>query len=195
MIISNRIKAVLNLAVLVLTGFIINLTAEAKPLKIYILTGQSNMLGQGNMGPATTVGTLEYTVANDPTGVYKFLVDDNKKWIIRDDVWIRDQRSKQGGLTVGYGSRDFLVGPELGFGHRIGDLLEDQVLIVKAAWGGKSLAVDFRPPSSGGKTGHYYNEILRLVKEATTNLKTYFPDYNGQGYEIAGFGWLRRSRA
>ena len=106
---------------------------------------------------------------------------------MRDDVWITDEDSNRGGLTVGYGATSTTVGPELGFGHFAGDLYEKQVLIVKAAWGGKSLAVDFRPPSSGwtvdppvaaGQQGFYYNEILRIVDDAIANLATYFPNYN-----------------
>ncbi len=54
----------------------------------------------------------------------------------------------------------------------MGDRNEHQILLVKAAWGGKSLAVDFRPPSTGGTTGFYYNEVKRLVNEATSNLGT-----------------------
>jgi hypothetical protein len=196
MIRFSRIKTAVALSGLMLAVLALIATADESsrvagknPLKIYILAGQSNMLGQGNISPATTIGTLEYTVANDPEGNYQFLVDDKGEWVVRDDVWIRDQKSKHGGLTVGYGPRDFIVGPELGFGHRMGDLLEEQILIIKTAWGGKSLAVDFRPPSSGGETGHYYKEILRLVKETTGNLKGYFPDYDGRGFEIAGFAW------
>jgi alpha-galactosidase len=46
------------------------------------------------------------------------------------------------------------MGPELGFGWSVGDAFNtdgtnDKVLLVKIAWGGKSLEVDFRPPSSG----------------------------------------------
>lgn len=164
--------------------------AGTSPVKIFILAGQSNMLGQGNMSPATTQGTLEYIVANDPGNDYQFLVDDGGNWVVRDDVWIKDQDPSYGGLTVGYGSNSGTVGPELGFGHFAGDHYENQVLIVKAAWGGKSLAVDFRPPSSDGTTGFYYNETLSLVNDAIANLGTYFPDYDADGvYEIAGFGW------
>ncbi|HKK18936.1 MAG TPA: sialate O-acetylesterase, partial [Opitutales bacterium] len=163
--------------------------AGDSPVKIFILAGQSNMHGHGEISPVDSPGTLDYIVANDPEGDYQFLVDGAGDWVVRDDVWIRDQGSNLGGLTAGYGRNTGEIGPELGFGHTIGDLNEQQVLIVKAAWGGKSLAVDFRPPSSGGDTGFYYNEILRLVNEATDNLGTYFPDYDDGGYEIAGFGW------
>jgi hypothetical protein len=180
------------IALLALLGTITGVPAQqagSSPVKIFILAGQSNMEGQGEISPATTAGTLGHAVANDPGGDYQYLVDGGGAWVVRDDVWIRDESPAQGGLTVGYGATTSTIGPELGFGHLIGDLNEQQVLIVKAAWGGKSLAVDFRPPSSGGTTGFYYNEILRLVGEATTNLASYFPDYDGGGYEIAGFCW------
>jgi hypothetical protein len=153
------------------------------------------MLGHGNMAPATTEGTLEYIVqpANDPTNAYQFLVNGGT-WAVRDDVWIRDQNGALGGLTAGYGANTGTVGPELGFGHHAGDLYDKQIIIVKAAWGGKDLANDFRPPSSGGTTGFYYNEVLRLVGEMLTDLNTnpsaYFPDYDtAGGFEIAGFCW------
>ena len=50
------------------------------------------------------------------------------------------------GITVGYGARNDRIGPELQFGHVIGDYFENQVFLIKTAWGGKSLAKDFRPP-------------------------------------------------
>ena len=149
--------------------------AGSSPVKIIILAGQSNMLGQGDISPVTTPGTLEHTVANDPAGIYQFLKDGGGNWVVRDDVWIRDQNPSQGGLTVGYGADSGKVGPELGFGHVIGDLNEQQVLIVKAAWGGKSLAVDFRPPSSGGTTGFYYNEILQFGERGHHQPRDLFP--------------------
>jgi len=165
------------------------------PVKIFVLAGQSNMLGKGEISPATTPDTLEHVVANDPGGDYQFLVDGSGAWVVRDDVWIRDQDPVWGGLTVGYGGEAAgLIGPELGFGHHVGDLYDKQIIIVKAAWGGKDLANDFRPPSSGGTTGFYYNEIIRLVNEMRddldTNPSTYFPDYDfAGGYEIAGVCW------
>ena len=126
------------------------------PVKIFILAGQSNMLGQGDISPVTTPGTLEYIVANDPDGDYQFLADGGGGWVVRDDVWIRDQDPpSQGGLTTWL--RDTVTSPTRSAPNwasaiMIGDLYDNQVLIVKAAWGGKSLAVDFRPPSSAGVT-------------------------------------------
>ena len=76
-------------------------------------------------------------------------------------------------------------------GWVIGDYFTDQVLLVKTAWGGKSLYKDFRPPSSGGQVGPYYTKMIAEVREALANLKTDFPSYDGAGYELAGFVWYQ----
>jgi hypothetical protein len=110
-------------------------------------------------------------------------------------------------LTVGFGARPELIGPELGFGNVVGDALDEPVLLIKCAWGGKSLAVDFRPPSAGvvpyslgekmdaevaqnpAIVGKYYRETLALTKAALANLKDLVPGSEGRGYVLAGFGW------
>ena len=97
----------------------------------------------------------------------------------------------RGPLTVGfsvYGDAHHF-GPELQFGWVMGDYLNNQVLLIKTAWGGKSLYKDFRPPGSGGQVGPYYTRMIAEVREALANLKTDFPSYDGGGYELAGFVW------
>ena len=167
--------------------------AKKGPLKVFILAGQSNMEGQGkiNLEPKQNEGrgTLEYLVKDPNTAArFKHLVDKDGKWVVRDDVWIW-YLDRKGGLTVGYGAKSDKIGPELQFGNVLGDTLENQVLLIKLAWGGKSLGKDFRPPSSGGEVGPYYTEIVKQTKEVLANLKTHFPEYDGRGYELAGFGW------
>jgi hypothetical protein len=167
--------------------------ADAPRLKVFILAGQSNMEGQGiiKADPKRNggKGSLQYLV-KDPASAerFKHLVGKDGSWAVRDDVWIW-YLGKKGPLTVGYGANEKLIGPELGFGHVIGDAFDEQVLLVKLAWGGKSLAKDFRPPSSGGDVGPYYTEIVKQTREVLANLKTLFPSYDGRGCEIAGFGW------
>ena len=118
----------------------------------------------------------------------KRLVADDGSWSVRQDVWIW-YFDRKGGLTAGFGARDTTIGPEFGFGHRIGDALEEQVLLIKIAWGGKSLAVDFRPPSSGGEVGPYYVEMLTHIRTVLSDIKKHFPYYDDRGYELTGFGW------
>jgi alpha-galactosidase len=119
---------------------------------------------------------------------FQHLVDTAGKWGVREDVWIW-YLGRNGPLTVGYGAREDRIGPELGFGHVVGDALDNQVLLIKCAWGGKSLAKDFRPPSSGDEVGPYYTQVVQLSKDVLARLNDLFPAYCGRGYELAGFGW------
>jgi len=92
----------------------------------------------------------------------------------------------QGPLSVGFGvSADRGVGPELGFGIEMAKHYGDtDVLLVKVAWGGTSLAHDWRPPSSvstnGGEVGWCYTNFTAHAKAALQALDS---------YEIAGMVW------
>lgn len=184
--------------------------AGTKPVRVFILAGQSNMEGHGFVAADPKrnggKGSLEY-VAKDPTTAERFapLMDAGGKWHTRDDVWI-SYLDRKGPLTVGYGARAQMIGPELGFGWMMGDAFDEPVLLIKCAWGGKSLAVDFRPPSAGKPPyslgqkedaaiaqdptiiGKYYREALKLTKAALADLKNLVPGSDGS-YVLAGFGW------
>jgi Carbohydrate esterase, sialic acid-specific acetylesterase len=163
--------------------------------------------------------TISYTVTADVPGCTKADAKTYSSWAIRDDVYvsnlsstpINDDKVKgSGNLSVGFGADNLMrngegyIGPEFGFGHVVGKGLDDKVLLIKTSWGGKSLAVDFRPPSSVGlgvgsptlaikpepdTTGAYYTEMVRRVKLVLSDVKKYYPGYDGKGYEVVGFGW------
>jgi alpha-galactosidase len=138
------------------------------------------------------------------------------KWVEREDVWIKFL-DRKGNLTVGFGS-PHCIGPELEFGRVVGDRHAEQVLLIKVAWGGRSLYRDFRSPGAGlppagildkmladqrrrkpeatldgvKKTfGASYRAMLDEVTGTLANLKVHFPDYADQGYELAGFVWFQ----
>ena len=118
-----------------------------------------------------------------------------------------------GSLTVGYGcggpigNKKNLIGPEYGFGfgmHNANKGSGEKIVIVKTAWGGKTIAHDFRPPSSSGPdrwctgdcshaTGHYYQTMLDDVEKIMKPgvLGKMFPDTVALEPEIAGFGWFQ----
>jgi len=158
--------------------------AGKSPVKVFILAGQSNMEGKG------AVSNLEYLLENPAVAAtYKHLKEKDGSWSVRKDIWIW-YLGRKGGLTVGYGGSRDKIGPELQFGHVIGDYLENQVLLIKTAKGGASLAVDFLPPSAGGP-GPSYTQTVNYVKDVLKNLKNNFPSYDGKGYQIAGFVWFQ----
>ena len=166
----------------------------AQPIKVFILAGQSNMEGQGvvsmdgEQGYNGGKGNLVWSVQNSKSAEkLKKLKNEKGEWVVRDDVQISFKagaKVRKGGLTVGYtgygGSSH--IGPELGFGFVMGDFFKEPVLLIKTAWGGKSLFVDFRPPSSGGQVGPYYTKMVEEVRTALAEL-------GEQKYEIEGFVW------
>ena len=192
----------MRLPLLVLFGLAASVTS-AKALQVYILAGQSNMEGQSvvdltgknyNEGRGTLVEVMARPANAER---YAHLRAKNGSWVVRKDVWIRYQREKQpllvGELSVGYavyGDKHHF-GPELQFGHVVGEASRDQVLLIKTAWGGKSLFRDFRPPSAGGVVGPYYVKMLAEVRAALAGLKKDFPAYDGSPVELAGFVWYQ----
>ena len=193
---------ILHVTLLSAAAFLAAASVHAEsPVKVYLLVGQSNMQGKGAIEGEGT-NTLLHMVGNDPKKEFQSLVNSDGEWVEREDVWIHYDLHPFGGLRhgllkPGYGSSGGQIGPELGFGHVIGDASEGQILLIKAAWGGKSLAHNFLPPSIGkyphplqpDDPGYFYHQTLRLADEVTKNIETFFPDYKGQGMEIAGIGW------
>ena len=164
--------------------------------KVFILAGQSNMEGQGvvsmnhpefyNGGK----GNLEWSMKHSSSAEkMRHLKDDKKNWTAREDVQISfksQEKQRKGNLTIGYtgyGGNSH-IGPELQFGHVVGDYFDEPVLLIKTAWGGKSLHADFRPPSSGGRVGPYYTKMIKEIHAALEELKHV-------DYELAGFVWMQ----
>ena len=174
-----------------------------KPVKVFILAGQSNMEGQAVVDLAGKdynqgQGTLTALMADPAKApMLKHLRGADGRWTVRDDVLVRYQREKRpllaGPLALGFSVYGDVhhFGPELQFGHVVGDHFENQVLLIKTAWGGKSLFRDFRPPSSGGEVGKYYSLMIAQVREALAMMEQEFPATRGCGYELAGFVWYQ----
>lgn len=201
--------------------------AWAKPLRIFILAGQSNMEGHAR------IETFDY-IGDDPATapLLKQMRGEDGQPRVCEGAWIsyltgNGDRNGEGfgKLTAGYGSRQEpdkngdKIGPEFTFGITMDAAYEEPVLIIKTAWGGKSLHTDFRPPSAGpylftdaqltnfrkqGKdieamkaekakeTGVYYRLMIEHVKHVLADIKRVCPAYDEkQGYEIAGFAWLQ----
>ena len=131
--------------------------AAAKPLKVFILAGQSNMEGPAKIETFDYIGDAPVTAP-----LLKMMRDAERKPTVCDGAWISyfkgsgDKNGEGfGKLTAGYGSRSKpdqdggKIGPEFTFGLTMDAVFLEPVLIIKTAWGGKSLHTDFRPPSAG----------------------------------------------
>ncbi len=193
-----------------------SLAVAEGPVKVFVLAGQSNMEGHAK------VETFDY-IGDDPATaplLQRMLGDDGKPRVC-DGAWIsyltgnRDNLGEGfGKLTAGYGSRSDpgqdggKIGPEFTFGIAMDEHYEQPVLIIKTAWGGKSLFYDFRPPSAGPyvrtekeiendrhppeDAGHYFRLMIDHTKMVLANIERVCPAYNAsQGYEVAGFVWFQ----
>jgi len=160
----------------------------SKPIKVFVLAGQSNMQGHGRISLEKD-GDLDYAAKLKQFAYLK----KGGEWSQRRDVWYyhkagRDGVVTKGELRIGLGANEKSIGPELVFGHLMGDHFKEQVLLIKCAWGGQPLGGSFRPPSSGN-TGEKYKQVLAEVKDVVANLEPIFPDYEDQGFEMVGFFW------
>src|SRR5947207_2677985 len=90
-----------------------------KPVKVFVLAGQSNMEGKAK------VALLEYQAQQPATRDRFKHLRKGDQWVVRDDVWVKYLKEK-GNLTVGYGSPK-CIGPELEFGNAVGDHYAEQV--------------------------------------------------------------------
>ena len=190
--------------------------ASARPLQVYILVGQSNMEGHAK------VETIDY-IGEDPVTapLLKRMLGPDGKPAAAKNVWITyltgsgDKNGEGfGPLTTGYGSRQDptkdggKIGPEYTFGLAMERAGKGPVLIIKAAWGGKSLNYDFRSPGAGpyprtardletdkhplANSGHYYRLMMAHAKQVLANPGRVCPAYDSkEGYELAGFIWFQ----
>ena len=169
------------------------------------------------------ISTLPH-IGIDQTGkpmMSEILSDDGTPKMI-EDAWISylsTQGVKAGQLTAGFGADETKIGPELTFGIYMQKRLKQPILIIKTAWGGKSINTDFRPPNAGdypfdkktlnrlreqGKdidaiqrdkkeaTGFYYRKTIDHVKSVLKNIESVYPNYDSDyGYELSGIVWFQ----
>jgi len=183
----------------------------SKPVQVYILLGQSNMIGFGKPSKLQGIAAEKYP----------YLVDDADEWTVRRDVRnvfvmcsgnspAKDYKNEW--MTISGN-----IGPEIGIGHYVGHITDAPVLILKSCIGNRSLGWDLLPPGSkpyehGGKTqpgyrgtpddpggdtggdmskgwyaGCQYDGDVAAAKKALENLDDYYP--GAKDYEVAGFFW------
>jgi len=146
------------------------------------------------------VGRGDLVTLTRKDGKFQYLVDDEGKWIARQDVSYTDPRlfpERPCSPLSATSNNSKSIGPEVGFGFVMGTFHDEQVLLIKTANGNRSLNWDFRPPSSGRSEppseweGLEYRLMVEGVRKTLADIDKIIPGYAGQGYEVAGFGWFQ----
>jgi hypothetical protein len=182
----------------------------SKPVQVFIMMGQSNMLGFGNPGPVKGVAAQKYP----------YLVDDAGNWNVRKDVrnvfFCMAQLKYNDWLTPENGNGSGKFGPEIGIGNYLGHAIDAPVMLLKSCVGNRALGWDLLPPSAVGtgkdgksyegdsessnrkvseavkaKSGWYaglqYDQDVGAAQNALKELATYYP--SATKFEVAGFFW------
>ncbi|NQT18096.1 MAG: hypothetical protein HQ592_00210 [Planctomycetes bacterium] len=100
-----------------------------------------------------------------------------------------------GVLSLGYTKFATNCGPEYPFGISFERMVDGPVLLIKCAWGGKSLSGDFRPPSLNTEekpTGKFWKLATEHIQKVLAAPGKYHPDYDPKvGYELSGLVWFQ----
>jgi hypothetical protein len=186
-----------------------------KPVQVFILLGQSNMVGMGKITGGD--GSLENAVKSK--ALYPYLVNEAGTWSERLDV--RNVRVMVGKGGMQLFNNEWMtvkgtktIGPEFGIGHVVGNAIEAPVMILKSCIGNRSLGWDLLPPGSerfesdgkifagykdspeswqkgtepkpiGWYAGKQYDDDTANAKTVLAELDKYYP--GAKGYEVAGF--------
>ena len=179
-----------------------------KPVQVFILMGQSNMLGFGKISKLKSIAADKYP----------YLVDDNGAWTVRKDVrnvfYCMGKRKLNDWLSAGTGiGNNKTIGPEIGIGHYMGQAIDAPVLILKVCVGNRALGWDLLPPSAKGTgskgqsyqgnsessnrqinrdakgwyAGRQYDDDVGAAQRVLKNLSNYYP--GAKKYEVRGFFW------
>jgi hypothetical protein len=185
------------------------------PVKVFIMMGEANMVGAGLIA-GNVEGALDYTVnskqrfthlksqggsgwASPRNDVRHVAVHEDFE--VLEDNWLTLNEER------GY------FGPEIQFGYVMGEVLDEPVLIIKAAEGHNSLGGEMLPPGSeqfqvdgyvyagygdsprrweagttrvenGWRAGMKYDQNVANVKNVLRNIHQYYP--GASTYEVAG---------
>jgi hypothetical protein len=127
--------------------------AEGKPVQVYIMLGQSNMLGEGTINGDKN-GTLEYATKTEHK--YPYLLDKDGNWSVLPDVryvalmgngnttYDKPPLTHNEWMTV----TGKTIGPELGIGHHVSSGTGGPAMFLKSCIGNRALGWDLLPPGS-----------------------------------------------
>jgi len=169
--------------------------SKTGPVKVFILIGQSNMNGRGNINVLKTKLTKDLPDKYPPSLV-----------AMRKDVWITgangngiSNQMSNVRLEPGFGQFKYF-GPELGFGHAMGDHFGEKVLLIKNIAGGTPLATVWTSPRAAKRTGRQgplkgrragFQGTFYKTMRSLANLEKYIEGYDPkQGYQIMGIVWV-----
>ena len=150
-------------------------TLEKGPIDVYLLGGQSNMVGKDRASnlPDELLSLPEILLYAAGTRVPAELAD----------TWISLQ-------PTGLGWDEILFGPEIGLGERLRDLCPGEpIALIKYASGGTSLEIMWKPGADASDTANWGSRFTAFVNTVTNGLAALEAD--GWQPVIKGMLWYQ----
>ena len=153
---------------------------DIRPVKIFILAGQSNTTGTAsaeNLDP-------EWNVPQDDVWIWLDHDMDGGQWTTVEPGHGWGTHAPRPDEPEGLDARNGL-GPELSLARTLADAYPDhRIALIKHGDGGRDLAEHFNPDNVGSPTSseHMWNGLLKKTNDAIAVL-----DATGQSYEVEGF--------
>ena len=170
----HRILVPVVVILVLLQSGLVSAEAPTKKMKVFILAGQSNMVGWGD----------SLKVSDDlRSGNDRVLMFENGRWQALRPIRKAMKNQEQ------FGMAEFSFGPEIAFGHAMAKAWPDETIgIVKLAVGGTSILI-WKPDWSKedanrvgqGRAGSLYKRLMQKTDEAR----------KAREIEIVGFLWLQ----
>lgn len=194
----------ISVLLLVLTaGRYSNASEPNKPLKIFILAGQSNAVGYNNIGEFHgNKEELDTKLSNVSNILFWPGSNARKEFSGR---WIK-LRPGVSGISGSPPYNEGCFGPEIGFAMKIAEAIPgEEIAIIKFAEGATGIArssdyndyipalqgfddkgINFHPPVGSIKAGQLYIDLIQNINAALSALKK-----EGRNYKISGFLWMQ----
>jgi len=146
---------------------------NGKKAKVILLAGQSNAAG------CSFDAYLEKNVSAEQYAAYKGGYDN-----VYINYFASGNNESHGFVkaATGQGETTAHFGPELGLAEKLHEEYPDDLFfIIKYTWSGTNLFEQWLSPSSDGKTGYLYRNLIRYVKKSMDYLisKEYVPTIEG----------------
>ena len=165
---------------------LILLLSPLSAANVYIIAGQSNALGQGNL-KNTSEKNAPRLKANPSVQIAKAILNINtvKRAHAKQTTYTYHTYRNHSFSSAGLGSGwDSTFGVEIGLVESLTKQGVEDIYIIKFAVGGASLIENFSKAATGPPL---YNDLITMVK---THLKT-IADQNDGTYSLNGMYWIQ----
>lgn len=159
------------------------------PVRYFVVAGGANAIGYADLNHLVTLSFFDDSYDRYVTSTFQ-PVEREDAFVTFDKTYDSFANTEEGPLSTQYGSDGAHFGPEVSLGFDLGDLFDEDIVILKA--GGKSpLSSAWLPPTSSptGTAGSYYTRLVSDISDAVSRADQITGSAGPPGH-LAGIVWF-----